>query len=441
MIALTLYLAAILLPAGVLYAVIVKRHFDVCSFYIFGHLLLFVPAALLMGFGMRSGDPNPFLVNIDFGQALSMQGLIFALHGFGLAGGYLLFARTGLGRAALPYFSENRSNMMTMIGLVVLTLINAAIIAGPLFQSGSLLGAVFLIRNEFYFSGVNYLRVFLVVGTFLCAAHFAHMLRHRKAERFSGIAIVFVGALFVLNLLFSAALGGKGFIIYPFIFFLLALYARQLYRRIGMLIMLFMVFITAVVGLQQIRVEMVNDNQNLSSWDYAYTGLRFRLFEDNLVYLGSAGKLHETEMGEDFVNGTLGPVPRSLWPQKPDEITAGARFKRQLMPQSSGGWPPYGMNQWYMNFGWLGVIVGGVVTGLLLQALQCVYVDYQTNTYSFVIMMVFLVRFLINGGIDNMFLVEYVFYILPLFIFARLTDKRLYRTDHEGPKTAIACPK
>jgi hypothetical protein len=68
--------------------------------------------------------------------------------------------------------------------------------------------------------------------------------------------------------------------------------------------------------------------------------------------------------GDDFVQGFVGIVPRSLWPDKPEAINLGIWFRDTYMPGKSGK-PITAIGGWWLNFGYLGVILGLAFSGFM----------------------------------------------------------------------------
>ena len=79
--------------------------------------------------------------------------------------------------------------------------------------------------------------------------------------------------------------------------------------------------------------------------------------------------IHELRGGQDVVAAISSPVPRALWPGKPTNIAVGAWFRRLYEPSVVDGWPVGPTGEWYLNFGIVGVVVGGVSAELCLQPL------------------------------------------------------------------------
>ncbi|MBT9386739.1 hypothetical protein KM176_23025 [Pseudooceanicola sp. CBS1P-1] len=72
--------------------------------------------------------------------------------------------------------------------------------------------------------------------------------------------------------------------------------------------------------------------------------------------------------GADFMNGLYMSVPRFLWPGKPESLLIGQWFRQWYEPDAVNGWTVGGPGEYLVNFGLLGVTIGGVVYGLLLTA-------------------------------------------------------------------------
>jgi len=82
--------------------------------------------------------------------------------------------------------------------------------------------------------------------------------------------------------------------------------------------------------------------------------------------------------GRTLLVTVLGFIPRAVWPEKP--IGIGKELTRYLLGplyKEGGGWSvaPTVLGDFYINFGWLGVIVGGFVLGLLCRTTTVYAVD------------------------------------------------------------------
>ncbi len=69
--------------------------------------------------------------------------------------------------------------------------------------------------------------------------------------------------------------------------------------------------------------------------------------------------------GEDFIDGLYATVPRVIRPDAPLAPSPGTWFRQVYEPEVANGWPMGSAGEWYLNFGWLGVAIGGLASGLL----------------------------------------------------------------------------
>lgn len=123
---------------------------------------------------------------------------------------------------------------------------------------------------------------------------------------------------------------------------------------------------------------------------------------------------HRYREGLDLFNGTVGIVPRAIWAGKPQDVVPGAWFRKVYEPDTRNGWPMGATGIWYLNFGGLGVVIGGLLTGLVLAAAARSMVGSRTNPLAFV--MAFAIGFWVIGdGIDGQFFVKWAQYVLPMF--------------------------
>jgi hypothetical protein len=78
-------------------------------------------------------------------------------------------------------------------------------------------------------------------------------------------------------------------------------------------------------------------------------------------YLASEGQFLD---GQTFVMLLQDPVPRIIWPDKPSVPTALAQITARLF-REGGASPLTVPGEFYVNFGDVGAIIGGIITGLL----------------------------------------------------------------------------
>ncbi len=92
-------------------------------------------------------------------------------------------------------------------------------------------------------------------------------------------------------------------------------------------------------------------------------------FDASLLALRDWPRNQPYRRGEDFYNGVVGMIPRPLWPGKPEAVVTGVWFRQVYEPDIRNGWPPGPIGEWYINFGYWGIAVGGILSGLLFAVL------------------------------------------------------------------------
>lgn len=137
------------------------------------------------------------------------------------------------------------------------------------------------------------------------------------------------------------------------------------------------------------------------------------MFDYFMLVVRDWGRLYEFRVGEDFLVGVLGIVPRSLWESKPEVIHFGTWLKEYYLGDRAGGWPVTTVGQWYANFSYGGIVLGGIVAGGLYRALQHRYADFHRNPWAFVFMFA-MVFDVIPGGWNAVTPIYLVLYAMPL---------------------------
>ena len=91
--------------------------------------------------------------------------------------------------------------------------------------------------------------------------------------------------------------------------------------------------------------------------------------DSSLLAVKDWPRVHSWRNGVDFTDGIWGAVPQSMRPDGVLVDTIGAQFHRIYEPDTHNGWPIGAPTEWYINFGWAGVIIGGLLTGWIYRAL------------------------------------------------------------------------
>ncbi|MEM9891860.1 MAG: hypothetical protein AAF962_13425 [Actinomycetota bacterium] len=104
-------------------------------------------------------------------------------------------------------------------------------------------------------------------------------------------------------------------------------------------------------------------------WRQASLSANATYFEAFTLATRDFPEVHSYWGAQPFMDGLLGVVPRLLWSGKPEGVAIGAEFRQIYEPQILNGWPVGGVGEWYLSFGWFGLLVGALLSGFLLSAL------------------------------------------------------------------------
>ena len=86
--------------------------------------------------------------------------------------------------------------------------------------------------------------------------------------------------------------------------------------------------------------------------------------------------------GESFVMFIVAPIPRILWPEKPN-VRLGPYVGQDILGfNNNSGAPPSGIGELYLNFGTLGVAMGMLLLGMVLAVIRNTYVRATEDQFA-----------------------------------------------------------
>lgn len=179
-------------------------------------------------------------------------------------------------------------------------------------------------------------------------------------------------------------------------------------------------FATVLQGLKLLRFDLLSEvaGKDVSVlegfWLTISLSLHFAEFDAFMLALRDTGSLFDFRAGQDFINGLLSWVPRSILPAK-ESFHIGPWFRQIYEPWTINGWPVTTAGSWYVNFGPIGIVLGGGLAGLFLRAYDMAFDKVRTNPWHAAIGPG-LAFFLFEGGVSTGFLQFYVLYAVPLYL-------------------------
>ena len=99
----------------------------------------------------------------------------------------------------------------------------------------------------------------------------------------------------------------------------------------------------------------------------AESGNGYSLIGTTHILLGVPEEM-DYKLGASYFTWIFSPIPRSLWPTKPD-VSLGKEVKEEIMGQQviRSGRPPSFISEGWINFGPVGLIINAVVFGMAMR--------------------------------------------------------------------------
>ena len=133
------------------------------------------------------------------------------------------------------------------------------------------------------------------------------------------------------------------------------------------------------------------------------------------------------------------PIPRSLWPDKPYPLFL--EYFGSLTGTEGQAVPVVGEH--YMMAGWVGIVAGGLIIGIIY---RCFWEFYRANPRNPLVVALYAVSWalcfpVVNRGYLAQTLMEFFFDLLPLVVLYRLSRKMMVageaRSAARGPARPV----
>lgn len=139
--------------------------------------------------------------------------------------------------------------------------------------------------------------------------------------------------------------------------------------------------------------------------------------------LGNVPERMDYLYGSSFFSWVTFPIPRSLWPNKPD-VSLGKMVKEQVLGQTTRltGRPPSFMAEGYMNFGIFGYLIVSLLFGALTRVVWNTFRPLLANNKIATVFYISLMPFiygLMNGNLSRI-IVLMLLALTPLLVVAYL---------------------
>ncbi len=129
--------------------------------------------------------------------------------------------------------------------------------------------------------------------------------------------------------------------------------------------------------------------------------------------------------GEDFFNGLIMAIPRAVWPDKPAQLLIGQWFRQWYEPNAVNGWTVGGPGEYLVNFGIVGVLIGGIVYGLLLTIIHNGYKKMGMTAPLSVMTSFILVLIVVPEGSIIQMIPRIILWCIPIWTLVLVARVRL----------------
>ncbi len=408
-----------------------KWPLDIIGVFCLDFMLFYGFRVFVVGFGLDGIYPD-YLFTGD--APLVRTNLLIVLFLLALAGGLFLGGLT-TARATwvFPSFSGQLSIQRGVKASLVLTFVSSALTLVLLAHYGGFAGLIRAGKLQGDLAGLFALRIIPGLGAVVASATFLELVR-RRGRRFSSDArLLAVGSagMAVLNGIWVFAWGARSLLAIV-VFMLLAGYVvfrthdkpRRVRRRQlwAGLIVVCLVATGTIVGLRIVRDLTSRGVVNTSI--AGQSAVRQVSVASNATYYDAFvlavrdwPSLHEYRNGSDFYSGAVAIIPRAVWRGKPTDTTPGQWFRQIYEPTVLNGWPMGSAGEWYLNFGIIGVSVGGLVSGLCLSFASRSLRDGAASPMVFVTTLIIGLQVL-EIGFNTQTPVRWVAWCLPILLIS-----------------------
>lgn len=346
-----------------------------------------------------------------------------------------------------PFFAKEetdprRALLVVLVATGIGTLVSAYLLA----TYGGVGGVIRAGKYDKALAGLYWLRSVSAVGAVVSMTTFIDFRRQHLASRTLTLLPLVCG---FLNAFYVFMWGSRGVLVVVAVTLVLGLQApRRSTTSAGrqkVLVRLLSAVVLVVVlasGMRMVRDTLSHGEvqagyASSSAWRQASVGTNSIYFDAAMLSFRDWPSAHRHRGGVDFYNGVVGLVPRAIWDGKPAAIPPGKWFRQVYEPKKLNGWPMGAGALWYLNFGWLGLMLGGFFSGLVVGMVAAAQRRRPSTGFNAGVAVIAAV-FVMPLGWDNQVLMKFVIWLVPMWILARFIAPRRTRPPEPGASEASA---
>ncbi|MGY1722116.1 O-antigen polymerase [Blastococcus sp. SYSU DS0533] len=144
------------------------------------------------------------------------------------------------------------------------------------------------------------------------------------------------------------------------------------------------------------------------------------LYDTLLLILDDWPDRQPFQGGRDFVDAAVAAIPSALAGAQEPFVSPAVRVA-QTYVERNNGFPATAVGDWYLNLGWVGIVLGGLLSGILARAAQVALHRFREDPLVWGFSLVFMLR-IFPGGVWVTSLPRWVAIGLPLVALAFALD-------------------
>lgn len=353
---------------------------------------------------------------------------------------YLVMAMIGIAavtrsrsRGWGPFFADREVNVRRALTVTfVLTALGSLVSAYMIAKFGGVGGVILAGKYDKSLAGLYALRSISSVGAIVAMTTFIDVRRLGTTSRllmWATLVCAFANAFYVFMW------GSRGVLIVVAATLVLGLQPKVRRQpnapRERVLLRLLIAVLLVVVFASGMRVardtlshgEVQTNYATSSVWRQASVGTNSIYFDAAMLSFRDWPSTYPLRNGEDFQKGLLGVIPRAVWRDKPTGIPPGKWFRQVYEPQKLNGWPMGAGALWYLNFGWIGLLLGGLISGLAIGTLAAAQRRRPRSGFNTGIAIIATI-FVMPLGWDNQVVMKFIIWLVPMWMLARYIAPR-----------------
>lgn len=347
--------------------------------------LAVLAAAFAIYYGVRAAGvalhldepfPEYLFTATDLNSALTRFGEVALLFAIAVVVAHHLAGPTaGAISVALPFVRHRLHTPTLALAMVLFTSVAGLIALSVMAGVGGLEQALSAAKADREGSGVLF-RMPATVGLVLSCGLFH---RSRKSREFNARVTTYLAAACIAIAAMSASVWGSRQFIVVAAAYLIGAPVLEAFRsaRRGWMFRAVLVAIVIVgvgFGLRIYRDDALGQETAVTraegdTFRQVSIAINGTLLDSSLLAVKDWPRRQDFREGQDFVDGAWAALPGSLRPESHATIESlGSKFHQVYEPEARNGWPIGAPTEWYINLGWLGVLLGGALTGIVIRA-------------------------------------------------------------------------